>query len=67
MASIPAETDRLGGLTEELLLLAAADEQQLTLNRKPVKVGELLAEVAERGRGRAQLEGRTIMVNQTTA
>jgi signal transduction histidine kinase len=62
MASIGEETDRLGGLTEELLLLAAADEQRLTLNRKPVKVGDLLAEVAERGRGRAQLEGRAIRV-----
>ena len=61
MASIGEETDRLGGLTEELLLLAAADEQRLTLNRKPVKV-DLLVEVAERGRGRAQLEGRTITV-----
>ena len=27
-----------------------------------MKVGDLLVEVAERGRGRAQLEGRTIMV-----
>jgi signal transduction histidine kinase len=62
MASIGEETDRLSGLTEELLLLAAADEQRLTLNRESVKVRDLLTEVAERGRGRAQLEGRTITV-----
>ena len=29
MASIDEETDRLSGLTEELLLLAAADEERL--------------------------------------
>ena len=62
MASIDEETDRLSGLTEQLLLLAAADEERLSLNRESVKVRDLLAEVAERGRGRAQLEGRTITV-----
>jgi signal transduction histidine kinase len=62
MASIGEETDRLSGLTEELLLLAAADEQRLSLNREPVKVRDLLTEAAERGRGRAQQDGRTIMV-----
>ncbi|HEX3198345.1 MAG TPA: ATP-binding protein, partial [Propionibacteriaceae bacterium] len=63
MASIGEETDRLSGLTDELLLLAAADEQRLTLSRESVKVRDLLTDVAERGRGRAQLEGRTIMVH----
>jgi len=62
MASIGEETDRLSGLTEELLLLAAADEQRLTLDLESVKVRDLLTDVAERGRGRAQLEGRTILV-----
>jgi two-component system, OmpR family, sensor kinase len=62
MASIAEETDRLSGLTEQLLLLAAADEQRLSLNRESVKVRDLLTEVAERGRGRAQLDGRTITV-----
>ena len=62
MASIGEETDRLRRLTEELLLLAAADEQRLSLNRESVKVRDLLTDVAERGRGRAQLEGRTILV-----
>ena len=62
MASIGEETDRLTGLTEELLLLAAADEQRLSLSRELVNVHDLLADVAERGRGRAQLEERTITV-----
>jgi signal transduction histidine kinase len=63
IVSIGEETDRLSGLTEELLLLAAADEERLSLDRESVKLHDLLAEVAERGRGRAQLEGRTITVH----
>jgi signal transduction histidine kinase len=62
MASIGEETDRLTGLTEELLLLAAADEERLTLSSDAVNLHDLLADVAERSRGRAQLEGRTITV-----
>jgi signal transduction histidine kinase len=49
-------------LTEQLLLLAAADEERLGLERESVEVRDLLTEVAERGRGRAQLDGRMIMV-----
>ena len=63
MASIAEESDRLSGLTEELLLLAAADEERLSLNRESVRVHDLLAEVAERGRCRAQLDGRTITID----
>ena len=62
MASIGEETDRLTGLTEELLLLAAADEERLSLSRESVNLDDLLADVAERGRGRAQLDERTITV-----
>lgn len=62
MASIGEETDRLSRLTEQLLLLAAADEERLGLERESVEVRDLLTEVAERGRGRAQLDGRMIMV-----
>jgi two-component system, OmpR family, sensor kinase len=62
MASIGEETDRLSGLTDELLLLAAADEERLSLNRESVNLTDLLSEVAERSRGRAQLDGRTITV-----
>jgi signal transduction histidine kinase len=45
------------------LVLAAADEHRLSLKRESVKLGDLLEEVAERGRGRAQLQGRTITVD----
>jgi two-component system, OmpR family, sensor kinase len=62
MASIGEETDRLSGLTDELLLLAAADEERLSLNRESVNLTDLLSKVAERSRGRAQLDGRTITV-----
>jgi signal transduction histidine kinase len=62
IASIGEETDRLSGLTEQLLLLAAADEDRLSLDPVSVKVHDLLTDVAERGQGRAQLEGRTITV-----
>ena len=62
MTSIGEETDRLSRLTEQLLLLAAADEHRLSLSREPVELLDLLEEVAERGRGRAQLQGRMITV-----
>jgi two-component system, OmpR family, sensor kinase len=62
MTSIGEETDRLSRLTEQLLLLAAADEHRLSLSREPVELSDLLEEVAERGRGRAQLQGRMITV-----
>jgi two-component system, OmpR family, sensor kinase len=62
MTSIGEETDRLSRLTEQLLLLAAADEQGLSLSRESVQLRDLLEEVADRGRGRAQLQGRMITV-----
>jgi two-component system, OmpR family, sensor kinase len=63
MASVSEETDRLSKLTEQLLLLAAADEQRLILQRESVKLRDLLEEVAERGRSRAQLQHRMITVD----
>jgi two-component system OmpR family sensor kinase len=62
LTSIGEETDRLSRLTEQLMVLAAADEQRLSLSRESVKLGDLLEEVAGRGRGRAQLQARTITV-----
>jgi signal transduction histidine kinase len=62
MTSIGEETDRLSRLTEQLLLLAAADEERLSLSREPVDLRQLLDQVAERGRCRAELQGRTITV-----
>jgi two-component system OmpR family sensor kinase len=62
MASVGEETDRLSGLTQQLLLLAAADEERLSLSREPVKLRDLLQDVAERAQGRAQLQRRVITV-----
>jgi two-component system OmpR family sensor kinase len=62
MASVGEETDRLSGLTQQLLLLAAADEERLSLSREPVRLRDLLQDVAERAQGRAQLQGRVITV-----
>ena len=67
MTSIGEETDRLSRLTEQLLILAAADEHRLSLNREPVKLRSLLEDVAERGRSRAKLQGRTITVQSDAA
>ena len=62
MTSIGEETDRLSRLTEQLLLLAAADEHQLSLSRESITLRGLLDKVADRARGRAQLQGRKITV-----
>jgi len=67
MASIGEETDRLSSLTEQLLVLAAVDEHRLSLTREPVRIVDLLKEVADRGRGRAQLQGRIIIVESDGA
>jgi two-component system OmpR family sensor kinase len=67
MTSIGEETDRLSRLTEQLLVLAAADEHRFSLTREPVKIGDLLEKVADRSRGRAQLQGRMIMVESDEA
>jgi len=62
MTSIGEETDRLSRLTEQLLLLAAADEHQLSLSRESLTLRGLLDDVADRARGRGQLQGRKITV-----
>ncbi len=62
MTSIGEETDRLSRLTEQLLLLAAADEQRLSLSRESVKLGDLLEEVAGVAAVELSLQGRTITV-----
>ena len=44
-------------LTEQLLLLAAADEHQLSLSRESITLRGLLDEVAERGPGACAAPG----------
>jgi signal transduction histidine kinase len=49
-ASAIEETDRLGRLAEDLLLLSRADEQRLELRGAPVSPGELVLAAAARAR-----------------
>jgi two-component system OmpR family sensor kinase len=56
------EAERLGHLTDQLLLLAAADEQRLSVRAEEVRLEELLAQVAERATPRLHRLGRTISV-----
>ena len=56
------EAERLRQLTDQLLLLAAADEQRLSVRTEQVRLDELLDHAAERARPRALRDGRTITV-----
>jgi heavy metal sensor kinase len=51
------EIDRISGLVEGLLLLARADSGGLRLDRQPLALPELLAEVREKLRGLADSHG----------
>ena len=56
------EAERLGKLTDQLLVLAAADEQRLSVQPQQIRLDELLAQVAERARPQLLKQGRTITV-----
>jgi signal transduction histidine kinase len=60
--SIGEEADRLARLADQLVLLAAGDEQRLVGPREPVQVGELLNAAAERHRARAAALDRSVRV-----
>ena len=62
LASAADETDRLVRLTEDLLVLARADERGLPLRTAALSVRELLALVADAFRARAEAAGRPIQV-----
>lgn len=55
IAEASQETDRLIKLTEDLLLLARADNHQTILHPAPVQINELLADAVSRSRGRDHL------------
>jgi two-component system OmpR family sensor kinase len=61
------EAERLRQLTDQLLVLAAADEQRLRVRTEQVPLNELLNQAAERARPRAVREGRTITVRADDA
>lgn len=52
IAEASQETDRLIRLTEDLLLLARADNHQMILHPAPIRVRELLTTAVRRGPGR---------------
>jgi two-component system OmpR family sensor kinase len=56
------EAERLGRLTDQLLVLAAADEQRLSVRPQEIRLDELLAQVAERAGPQLVKQGRTITV-----
>jgi two-component system OmpR family sensor kinase len=60
--SAAAETDRLVGLAEDLLVLARTRQGRLPLRREPVSLPRLLTDGAEAFRARATAEGATICV-----
>ncbi|MFE7168366.1 ATP-binding protein [Streptomyces sp. NPDC057616] len=60
--SAAAETDRLVGLAEDLLVLARTRQGRLPLRREPVCLPQLLATAAEAFRARATAAGATITV-----
>jgi two-component system, OmpR family, sensor kinase len=62
LRSAGEETDRLSQLTDDLLLLARADSQQLPLRRSDVPAADLLGTIATRFERRARDAGRTIEI-----
>ncbi len=62
LASTGEEVDRLSALTDQLLALAAADEQRLDLAPVDLRLDEVLTASAQRTARRAALERRTISV-----
>ena len=62
LASAGEETDRLGRLADDLLLLARADEGRLPIHPEPLPAAELLDAVAARFASRAAAQGRTVRV-----
>ena len=57
LRSVREETDRLGRLAEDLLVLARLSEDGLHLRREPTDLGRLIAETAESFAGRAESLG----------
>ena len=64
LVSVGEETDRLTRLTQELLMLAQADQGQLGLRRRPVDVAELIDLVVNAFTARAEQMGVDIAVTR---
>ncbi len=62
LRSIGEEADRMARLSDQLMLLAAGEEQRLVAAREPVPVENLLDAAAERHRAQAAAADRSITV-----
>lgn len=62
LRSADEETERLIGLAEDLLSLAASDRQSLTLDRRQLDLTELASDVVRRFAPLAEESGRTVTV-----
>jgi heavy metal sensor kinase len=65
--SAAAESERLGRIADDLLLLARSEQGRLPLRIEPVDVGDLLETVAARFRPRADAETRSLGVETGSA
>jgi two-component system OmpR family sensor kinase len=65
--SAAAESDRLGRIADDLLLLARSEQGRLPLRIEPVDVNDLLETVAARFRARADDEARSLAVETDSA
>jgi heavy metal sensor kinase len=65
--SAAAETDRLSRIADDLLILARAEQGTLALRPEPTDLVDLLEKVRDRFGARAELEGRSLMVDADEA
>jgi signal transduction histidine kinase len=63
IASAIEEADRLSQLAEDLLILARSDKGRLSIEARPVQVGDLFAAVRSRLGGLARDAGQTLVVD----
>jgi two-component system OmpR family sensor kinase len=66
IGSAAQESDRLGRIADDLLLLARSEQGRLPLRLEPLDLRDVLEDVAARFAGRAATEGRTIAVQGAT-
>lgn len=61
--SAAAESERLGRIANDLLLLASSEQGRLPLKLEPIDVGDMLEAVAGRFRAQAGSDGRSLAVD----
>jgi signal transduction histidine kinase len=65
--SAAAETDRLSRIADDLLILARAEQGTLALRHEPTDVVDVLEKVRDRFGARAEIEGRSLVVEADEA